>query len=441
MALICASATFTGIASDIWSDGAVRRRRSGSADEDYVIRVFDDPAAIDAAAWDALRRRAAVADAVRAPSPTCARCTSRAAPSPTPAGRRSSSPLERAGAARRRLPALPEGPFLRRVRLRLGLGRRLPAPRPRLLPQAARRGAVHAGARAAPARARSHDERAAAAARHRAARRARPSSRRRTCSSSTTPTGPRRAKPAGRCAARCSSTGSTASPRRTPTSPISSPACSARSARRSSRSGAGSPRPASPSASRAATRSARPTGTSSTAATRCTYRAHHSTPYLTRDFFARMAATMAENWLLFVAWREGRAHRRLADRDRPRAQDRLRPLLGRRRARPLPALRGLLLPAARVVHRQRLPALRRRRAGRAQDGARPAAGADLVGALAGAPAVRARDRRLPRARRRRRRRPTSTSSTSDGPFKAAPTPLRSPLRPGARGRGRPRCPG
>lgn len=37
-----------------------------------------------------------------------------------------------------------------------------------------------------------------------------------------------------------------------------------------------------------------------------TYRAHHSTPYLTRDFFRRMAATMAEHWLLFVARREGR---------------------------------------------------------------------------------------------------------------------------------------
>jgi predicted N-acyltransferase len=36
-----------------------------------------------------------------------------------------------------------------------------------------------------------------------------------------------------------------------------------------------------------------------------TYRAHHSSPYLTRDFFARMAASMAENWLLFVAWKEG----------------------------------------------------------------------------------------------------------------------------------------
>ena len=36
-----------------------------------------------------------------------------------------------------------------------------------------------------------------------------------------------------------------------------------------------------------------------------TYRAHHSTPYLTRDFFARMATTMPENWLLFIARRDG----------------------------------------------------------------------------------------------------------------------------------------
>lgn len=36
-----------------------------------------------------------------------------------------------------------------------------------------------------------------------------------------------------------------------------------------------------------------------------TYRAHHSSPYLTRDFFRRMAETMPENWLLFVARRSG----------------------------------------------------------------------------------------------------------------------------------------
>ncbi|HZV92319.1 MAG TPA: GNAT family N-acetyltransferase [Caldimonas sp.] len=37
-----------------------------------------------------------------------------------------------------------------------------------------------------------------------------------------------------------------------------------------------------------------------------TYRAHHSTPYLTRDFFARAASDLADHWLLFVAYRQGR---------------------------------------------------------------------------------------------------------------------------------------
>ena len=36
-----------------------------------------------------------------------------------------------------------------------------------------------------------------------------------------------------------------------------------------------------------------------------TYRAHHSSPYLTGAFFERMAATMARHWLLFIAWRGG----------------------------------------------------------------------------------------------------------------------------------------
>jgi predicted N-acyltransferase len=36
-----------------------------------------------------------------------------------------------------------------------------------------------------------------------------------------------------------------------------------------------------------------------------TYRAHHSTPYLTRAFFASMARTMPEHWLMFVATRGG----------------------------------------------------------------------------------------------------------------------------------------
>ena len=39
---------------------------------------------------------------------------------------------------------------------------------------------------------------------------------------------------------------------------------------------------------------------------RQTYREHGSTPYLTRDFFERMAATMARHWLMFIAEHEGR---------------------------------------------------------------------------------------------------------------------------------------
>jgi predicted N-acyltransferase len=37
-----------------------------------------------------------------------------------------------------------------------------------------------------------------------------------------------------------------------------------------------------------------------------TYLEHGNAPYLSRDFFARMASTMPENWLLFVAERQGR---------------------------------------------------------------------------------------------------------------------------------------
>lgn len=36
-----------------------------------------------------------------------------------------------------------------------------------------------------------------------------------------------------------------------------------------------------------------------------TYQAHHSTPYLSRDFFARMASDMPQHWLMFVARRDG----------------------------------------------------------------------------------------------------------------------------------------
>jgi predicted N-acyltransferase len=38
---------------------------------------------------------------------------------------------------------------------------------------------------------------------------------------------------------------------------------------------------------------------------RLTYRAHHSTPYLNAAFFARMASSMAQHWVMFVARRGG----------------------------------------------------------------------------------------------------------------------------------------
>jgi predicted N-acyltransferase len=38
-----------------------------------------------------------------------------------------------------------------------------------------------------------------------------------------------------------------------------------------------------------------------------TYRAHHSSPYLTREFFAQMARRMPEHWLMFIAERGSEA--------------------------------------------------------------------------------------------------------------------------------------
>ena len=85
-------------------------------------------------------------------------------------------------------------------------------------------------------------------------------------------------------------------------------------------------------------------------------RARHSTPYLTRDFFARMARDDGRSTgCCSSPQRDGERDRRVADRASTATRGaRLRPLLGRARARRLPALRGLLLPAAGLVHRARL---------------------------------------------------------------------------------------
>ena len=186
----------------------------------------------------------------RRPRRSCATSTCRAARvgqrrSPRTGWQPQFLAVQRGDALRRRLPALPEDALLRRVRVRLGLGRRLPAPRPALLPEAARRRAVHAGA-----------GRAAAGARRMPARRVLLRAMQQLARSDEAVVGapavPRRRRPRGRDAPRLDDAQHGAVPldatrptRPTPTSPTSSPACSARSARRSSRSAAASPRPAS----------------------------------------------------------------------------------------------------------------------------------------------------------------------------------------------------
>ena len=80
-----------------------------------------------------------------------------------------------------------------------------------------------------------------------------------------------------------------------------------------------------------------------------TYRAHHSTPYLSRAFFEQVGRTLGR------APAAGRRHARRAPRLRRARRLRRRhavgPLLGRARLRARPALRGVLLPGDRVLHR------------------------------------------------------------------------------------------
>src|SRR5690606_16575263 len=73
----------------------------------------------------------------------------------------------------------------------------------------------------------------------------------------------------------------------------------------------------------------------------------------------------------------------------------VRSLLGHDGAPPIPALRTVLLPRHRVLHRPRRVALRGRSAGRAQALARTGAGGHAVGALAARRTVRRRGGTLP----------------------------------------------
>ena len=71
-------------------------------------------------------------------------------------------------------------------------------------------------------------------------------------------------------------------------------------------------------------------------------------PYLTRDFYSRVGETMADDMLLVMAKRNGRwiagAINFIGSRDA------VRPPLGRGRASPVPAFRGLLLSGHRLRH-------------------------------------------------------------------------------------------
>ena len=71
-------------------------------------------------------------------------------------------------------------------------------------------------------------------------------------------------------------------------------------------------------------------------------------PYLTRDFFSRLGASLAHQILLVMAKSGGRIYRRRAQSVRRRHS--VWPQLGRGRICPLPAFRDLLLPGDRFRH-------------------------------------------------------------------------------------------
>ena len=101
-------------------------------------------------------------------------------------------------------------------------------------------------------------------------------------------------------------------------------------------------------------------------------------PYLTREFFDRVGATMAARILLVMAKRAGRHIAGAHQLHRRRRA--LRPQLGRDRGAPVPAFRGLLLPGDRIRDQAR-PEARRGRRARASTSWRAAiAGRDLFGA-------------------------------------------------------------
>ena len=376
-----------------------------------TAHLHDDPSQVDAAAWNALLDEQAAPYALHAPRVPAGAARLRQRRGRDRLGNQLLC-LRHGDTLVGRLRAVPEEPLLRRVRVRLGLGRRLPAARPALLPQAARRRAVHAGAgqSAAGARCRHAPAAAAGTAADRSQRRAVVGA----------PAVHGRHRPQAAAERRLDAAREGAVPlaqpapvSAMPTSTSSWPACSATSARRSRRSGAAWPRPASRS--------------------RC-MPAQRSTPALW-DFFHH-CYTLTYARASFHALPDARLLRAHAAHDGPalgdvRGAPRRPPrrlLAARRRSRSAAMPTGRYWGCTEYVPclhfeacyyqplswciAQGYRALRRRRAGRAQDGARPAAGADALGALAERPRLRRRGGRLPGSAKAPASRPTWTNCAS-----------------------------
>ena len=255
----------------------------------------------------------------------------------------------KAARLRGRRAALREVAFLRRVRLRLGLGRRLRTPRRSRTTRScsarcrSRRPRARGCSRPTPPRARPWRGRCCELARES-----------RVVVAARALSGGRRCRGAARAAGcssapACSSIGATPATR---SSTTSSRRCRTTSARRSARSGArvadaGVTFGASPDARRASA-----DWDFFTACYRRTYREHRSTPYLTREFFGMIAERMPEQ-------RAARHRARARAGPIAAALDLFGggALYGRYWGSveyvPGPALRGLLLPGDRVLHRAR----------------------------------------------------------------------------------------
>jgi hypothetical protein len=131
---------------------------------------------------------------------------------------------------------------------------------------------------------------------------------------------------------------------------------------------------------------------------RRTYAEHRSSPYLNLDFFLRIGAALAENLALVIAEREGRPIAcAFFVRDEERLYGRY---WGALEHVPLLHFECCYYQAIEYAIARGPQGVRRRRAGRAQDLPRPAAGRGAVHPLAGACALRARGRGFPAARRR-----------------------------------------